>query len=97
MFQQLPPPAPVTRFHTTVSLSVGERTPDGGGGIVERCEPAAVKLCRRILVQLVQFGAVESGGGLLLGSVGKQPEMTECYSFMLGDKKFPTGLKMSQK
>lgn len=68
MFQQLPPPAPVTRFYTTVSLSVGERTPDVA--IVERCEPA-VQLCRKILVQLVR----ERGRG---GAVGKPLEMTKC-------------------
>lgn len=51
MFQQLPGPAPVSRFYSTGSLSVGERTP--GVGIVGRCEPAAVKL----------WGWVEVGGG----------------------------------
>lgn len=31
----------------------------------------------------------ESGGGLLLGTVGKQPELTERSGFMLADKSFP--------
>lgn len=45
VFQQLPhlPPA-ITLFNTTASLCVGERTGPPDVGIVERCEPPAVKL-----------------------------------------------------
>lgn len=68
MFQQLPPPAPVPRFYTTGSPCVGERTAPPDVGIVQRCEPAAVLLCRKILVQLVQ----EREGGLVVGAARKQ-------------------------
>lgn len=39
-----PPPPAITMFNTTVSLSLGERTGPPDVGIVERCEPPAVKL-----------------------------------------------------
>lgn len=40
----LTPSPAISTFNTTVSLSIGERTAPPDVGIVERCEPAAVKL-----------------------------------------------------
>lgn len=102
-FNSCLPPAPVTRFHTTVGLPVGERTPDVG--IVEGCEPAAVKLRRKVLVQLFR-GRGRGGGGR---DCGKTVDPTKCDIFMLVIKVVKTfcivfifpairiGVKMSQK